>query len=33
MLEVSEILDMVCDARSYENNSEQKRELPPCVMQ
>ena len=30
---VSEILDMVCDARSYDNNGEQKRELRLCVMQ
>jgi hypothetical protein len=31
-LHVSELLDMVCDARSYKNRSEQKRELPLCVI-
>ena len=31
-IHVSEILDMVCDARSDENNSEQKRKLPLCVI-
>jgi len=30
---VSEILDVACDVRSYDNNSEQKRELHFCVMQ
>jgi hypothetical protein len=27
-----EVLDVVCDPIGYENNSEQKRELPPCVV-
>jgi hypothetical protein len=31
-IHVSKILDMMCDARSYENSSEQKRELPLCVV-